>query len=78
MLRKKSAVGAHPAGASAAELAYLLLHDPEFRVVLREPQVEAWRRVRLKMDVIRLMSLLNEGFEGIAFRFTLSRPLRAS
>src|SRR6266852_944596 len=52
-----------------AELAYLLRHDPEFRMVRREHLVEAGRRVRLKRDIPRLMMFLNEGFEGYRFSF---------
>src|SRR2546427_728342 len=40
-----------------AELAYLLLHDPEFRRVRKEHLVEVGKRVRLK-DNIRLLSEL--------------------
>jgi hypothetical protein len=54
-----------------AELAYLLRHDPEFRVVRREHLVEAGRRIRLKKDILRLMSFLNEGFEGYRFSFCI-------
>jgi 2-hydroxy-3-keto-5-methylthiopentenyl-1-phosphate phosphatase len=42
------------------ELAYLLLHDPEFRRVRREDLLEAGRRVRLK-DNIRLLSSMLDG-----------------
>jgi HAD superfamily phosphoserine phosphatase-like hydrolase len=52
-----------------AELAYLLRHDPEFRMVRREHLVEAGRRVRLKKDIPRLIRFLNEGFEGYRFSF---------
>src|SRR5580704_9388020 len=52
-----------------AELAYLLRHDPEFRIVRREHLVEAGRRVRLKKDIPRLIGFLNEGFEGYRFSF---------
>jgi HAD superfamily phosphoserine phosphatase-like hydrolase len=52
-----------------AELAYLLRHDPEFRMVRREHLVEAGRRVRLKKDISRLMNFFNEGFDGYRFSF---------
>jgi len=39
------------------ELAYLLLHDPEFRRVRREHLVEVGKRIRLKKN-IRLLSQL--------------------
>ena len=45
-----------------AELAYLLRHDPEFRMVRREHLVEAGRRVRLKKDIAQLMNF----FKNIA------------
>jgi HAD superfamily phosphoserine phosphatase-like hydrolase len=40
------------------ELAYLLLHDPEYRRVRREDLCEVGRRVRLKDNIQRLSSLL--------------------
>jgi predicted HAD superfamily phosphohydrolase len=52
-----------------AELAYLLRHDPEFRMVRREHLIETGRRVRLKKDIPRLMTFLNEGFGGHRFSF---------
>ncbi len=36
------------------ELAYLLLHDPEFRRVRREHLIEVGRRVRLKANIALL------------------------
>jgi HAD superfamily phosphoserine phosphatase-like hydrolase len=51
------------------ELAYLLRHDPEFRVVRREHLVEVGRRVRLKRNIGLLVSLLQEGIEGHRFAF---------
>ncbi|HEV8177967.1 MAG TPA: hypothetical protein VGP44_09795 [Gemmatimonadales bacterium] len=41
-----------------AELAYLLLHDPEYRRVRREDLVEVGRRVRLKQNLALLPRLL--------------------
>src|ERR1700756_5500440 len=41
------------------ELAYLLLHDPEFRKVRREHLIEAGKRIRLKANIPRLVELLN-------------------
>ncbi|HYL20539.1 MAG TPA: haloacid dehalogenase-like hydrolase [Gemmatimonadales bacterium] len=43
-----------------AELAYLLLHDPEYRRVRREHLVEVGRRVRLKKNLSLLARLLGE------------------
>jgi 2-hydroxy-3-keto-5-methylthiopentenyl-1-phosphate phosphatase len=44
------------------ELAYLLLHDPEFRRVRREDLLEAGRRVRLKQNIDLLSSMLDGSF----------------
>ena len=43
-----------------AELAYLLLHDPEYRRVRREHLHEVGRRVRLKRNIPLLTRLLNQ------------------
>jgi len=51
-----------------AELAYLLLHDPEYRRVRREHLVEVGRRVRLKQNLALLPRLL-ESIEGYRFAF---------
>jgi HAD superfamily phosphoserine phosphatase-like hydrolase len=50
------------------ELAYLLLHDPEYRHVRKEHLVEAGKRIRLKQN-IRLLSHLLAGLEGHRFDF---------
>jgi HAD superfamily phosphoserine phosphatase-like hydrolase len=50
------------------ELAYLLLHDPEFRRVRREHLIEAGKRIRLKQN-IRLLSQLLENLDGRTFTF---------
>src|SRR6266849_10256188 len=50
------------------ELAYLLLHDPEYRRVRKEHLVEAGKRIRLKRN-IRLLSRLLDGVDG--YRFSL-------
>src|SRR5258708_3058374 len=50
------------------ELAYLVLHDPEYRRVRKEHLIEAGKRVRLKPN-IRLLSQLLEGLEGYQFSF---------
>ena len=41
------------------ELAYLLLHDPEYRKVRREHLIEVGKRVRLKNNIRLLVKLLN-------------------
>lgn len=51
------------------ELAYLLLHDPEYRCVRREHLFEVGRRVRLKRNIDLLTRLLAEGIEGYYFSF---------
>jgi 2-hydroxy-3-keto-5-methylthiopentenyl-1-phosphate phosphatase len=48
------------------ELAYLLLHDPEYRCVRKEHLVEAGKRIRLKQN-IRLLSKLVENLDGYSF-----------
>jgi HAD superfamily phosphoserine phosphatase-like hydrolase len=50
------------------ELAYLVLHDPEYRRVRREHLIEAGKRVRLKPN-IRLLSQLLDGLDGYKFDF---------
>jgi HAD superfamily phosphoserine phosphatase-like hydrolase len=49
-----------------AELAYLLLHDPEFRRVRREDLMRVGKQVRLKRNIHRLASLL-AGIDGHHF-----------
>ena len=51
-----------------AELAYLLLHDPEYRCVRREHLIEAGKRIHLKEN-IRLLSRLLNGLDGYHFSF---------
>jgi HAD superfamily phosphoserine phosphatase-like hydrolase len=50
------------------ELAYLLLHDPEFRQVRREHLWDVGKRVRLKANISLLAKFLND-LEGHQFRF---------
>jgi 2-hydroxy-3-keto-5-methylthiopentenyl-1-phosphate phosphatase len=50
------------------ELAYLLLHDPEYRRVRREHLVETGKRIRLKQNIHMLARLL-ENLEGYRFSF---------
>jgi HAD superfamily phosphoserine phosphatase-like hydrolase len=50
------------------ELAYLLLHDPEFRRVRREHLIEVGKRVRLKANIEALAKLL-ANLEGHRFSF---------
>jgi HAD superfamily phosphoserine phosphatase-like hydrolase len=50
------------------ELAYLLLHDPDYRKVRKEHLVEVGKRIRLKEN-IRLMSSMLDGLDGHRFSF---------
>src|SRR6185295_10301707 len=50
------------------ELAYLLLHDPEYRCVRREHLIEVGRQIRLKSN-IRLLSQLLNNIDGHHFSF---------
>ena len=50
------------------ELAYLLLHDPEFRRVRKHDLVAAGKRIRLKEN-IRLLSRMLEDLDGHGFSF---------
>lgn len=53
---------------SGGELAYLLLHDPEFRRVRREHLVEVGKHVRLKPN-IRLLTQLLQNVDDYSFDF---------
>ena len=50
------------------ELAYLLLHDPDYRRVRKEHLVEVGKRIRLKEN-IRLLSELLDNLDGNRFSF---------
>ncbi len=53
-----------------AELAYLLLHDPEFRAKVRKEHLhEVGKRIRLKSDIKLLYQLLDAGIDGHQFDF---------
>lgn len=52
-----------------AELAYLLLHDPEYRCVRREHLIEVGKRIRLKQNIPLLTQLLKDGIDGDQFSF---------
>ncbi|HLK64140.1 MAG TPA: HAD-IB family phosphatase [Bryobacteraceae bacterium] len=51
-----------------AELAYLLLHDPEYRRVRREHLIEVGRHIRLKNNIQALWNLLTN-IDGHQFLF---------
>jgi HAD superfamily phosphoserine phosphatase-like hydrolase len=53
-----------------AELAYLLLHDPEFRSRVRKEHLyETGKRIRLKDNIDLLYRILENGIEGYHFDF---------
>jgi len=53
-----------------AELAYLLLHDPEFQAKVRKEHLhEVGKRIRLKSDIKLLYRLLDGGIDGHQFDF---------
>ena len=51
------------------ELAYLLLHDPEYRQVRREHLIEVGKRIRLKHNIQLLSRFLESGIEDFQFLF---------
>jgi 2-hydroxy-3-keto-5-methylthiopentenyl-1-phosphate phosphatase len=52
-----------------AELAYLLLHDPEYRRVRKDDLVEVGKRIRLKNNIRLLAEILEAGIDGYHFSF---------
>jgi 2-hydroxy-3-keto-5-methylthiopentenyl-1-phosphate phosphatase len=53
-----------------AELAYLLLHDPEFQAKVRKEHLhEAGKRIRLKGEIKLLYQILANGVDGHFFDF---------
>ncbi len=53
-----------------AELAYLLLHDPQFRGRVRKEHLwEVGKRIRLKANIQLLYKVLNDGIDGYHFDF---------
>jgi 2-hydroxy-3-keto-5-methylthiopentenyl-1-phosphate phosphatase len=53
-----------------AELAYLLLHDPEFQAKVRKKHLhEVGKRIRLKSDIQLLYQILANGVDGHVFDF---------
>ena len=53
-----------------AELAYLLLHDPEFRMRVRKEHLyEVGKRIRLKENIALLYQILDGGIPGYHFDF---------
>lgn len=53
-----------------AELAYLLLHDPQFCGTVRKHHLwEVGKRIRLKRNIELLYKILNSGIDGFRFDF---------
>jgi len=53
-----------------AELAYLLLHDPEFRSRVRKEHLhQVGKRIRLKDNIALLYQILDSGIDGYHFDF---------
>ena len=53
-----------------AELAYLLLHDPEFKTRVRKEHLyEVGKRIRLKENIALLYQILDGGIPGFHFDF---------
>lgn len=53
-----------------AELAYLLLHDPEFRARVRKEHLhEVGKNIRLKENIELLYQILENGIDGFHFDF---------
>jgi HAD superfamily phosphoserine phosphatase-like hydrolase len=51
------------------ELAYLLLHDPDYRQVRKEHLDEAGKRIRLKGNIPLFANVINQGIDGHQFLF---------
>jgi len=55
-----------------AELAYLLLHDPEFRSRVRKHHLyEVGKRIRLKENIALLYQILEDEIDGYHFDFSV-------
>lgn len=51
------------------ELAYLLLHDPDYRQVRQEHLSEAGKKIRLKGNIPLFANVINQGIDGHQFLF---------
>src|SRR6266478_4310385 len=59
------------------ELAYLLLHDPEFKSRVRKKHLyEVGKRIRLKENIALLYQILDSGIPGYHFDFMFCQLLR--
>ena len=68
--RKTSLLAQQNLVQQGAELAYLLIHDPEYRSRVRQEHLmETGKRVRLKKNLPQLRQILQDGIEGYTFAF---------
>jgi hypothetical protein len=68
--RKVAILAAQNLVQQGGELAYLLLHDPEYRSrVRREHLIQAGKEVRLEKNIRQLSQLLSSAIEGYRFDF---------
>ncbi|MBO0723256.1 MAG: haloacid dehalogenase-like hydrolase, partial [Blastocatellia bacterium] len=51
------------------ELAYLLLHDADYRHVRREHLIETGKKIRLKGNIQLFADIVNKGIDGYQFLF---------
>ena len=66
---KVAALAASNLVQQGGELAYLLLHDPDFRCVRQQHLVEVGRKIRLKHNLAQLQSLLASAAAGHTVSF---------
>jgi 2-hydroxy-3-keto-5-methylthiopentenyl-1-phosphate phosphatase len=73
---KVAALSASNLVQQGGELAYLLLHDADFRGVRRQHLVEVGRKIRLKHNISLLQALLATAAEGhnLSFRVLSAAP----
>jgi len=74
--QKVTALAASNLVQQGGELAYLLLHDPDYRIVRRHHLVEVGRRIRLKHNLRLLQPLLAAAGDGhnISFHVLSAAP----
>jgi phosphoserine phosphatase len=68
--RKTAILSAQNLVQQGGELAYLLLHDPEFRARVRKDDFKkAGKKIRLKKNIKRLQQMLAGAIDGYQFEF---------
>jgi HAD superfamily phosphoserine phosphatase-like hydrolase len=67
--QKVAALAASNLVQQGGELAYLLLHDPDYREVRRDHLIEVGRKIRLKHNLRLLQPLLGAAAEGHSLSF---------